>query len=392
MKNTKEHIKLAQLLAKELSGDLSEKEKKQLTFFEQDEEKREIILSVREKAIDSERLKRYKTFNVEEARKKVGWKIRFRKQTKPQKTFNLLRYAALIALPIALAGYLVYIFTVTQPDMLSQVSRDIKPGEKNAMLYFSNGDVINLKEDTSSFICSKDNLLVKKDSIQLRFNSDLLHASKLNNMNRIVTPIGGEYQVELPDGTKVWLNADSYLEFPSKFSNKQRKVIAKGELYFDVAKNKDWPFIVESNGMKLKVLGTEFNLRAYSDEREMVSTLVEGSVLVSNSFGNQVILRPGRQVFVSTSSKSMQEGQANVEAVVAWKNGRFIFDNRRIEDIMYDLSRWYDVKVFFANSKVKDKRFSVDVPRYGEIESILTLIEGTGEIYFTITNNVITVK
>jgi len=301
-----------------------------------------------------------------------------------------LSYAAVFLLPLAIGFFIIN----QTPKYDTEIARfqEIKPGEKNAMLYFSNGDVINLKEDTARVIRSKDNLLVKKDSIQLRFNSDLLHVSKLNKMNRIVTPIGGEYQVELPDGTVVWLNADSYLEFPSKFSDKQRKVVAKGELYFDVAKNKDWPFVVESNGMKLRVLGTEFNLRAYSDENEMVSTLVEGSVLVSNSRGDQVILRPGRQVSVNTSSKVMQEKQANVEVVTAWKNGKFIFDNQRIEDIMYDLARWYDVKIFFANSKVKDKRFSVDVPRYAEIESILTLIEGTGEASFTTTKNVITVK
>ena len=325
------------------------------------------------------------TFNQEKA-----WSAINRKIGKTTNYRKWLSYAAVILLPLAIS-FLILNHVSEYEAGLAEV-KTIKPGETNAVIYFSNGDIVDLKNDTSSLIRSEENLLVERDSNRLRINDDELNTSEVAKMNRIVTPIGGEYQVELPDGTKVWLNADSYLEFPSKFSDKERKVIAKGELYFDVAKNKDWPFIVESNGMKLKVLGTEFNLRAYSDESEMVSTLVEGSVLVSNSFGNEVILRPGRQVSVSTSSKSMQEKQANVEAVIAWKNGRFIFDNRRIEDIMYDLSRWYDVKVFFANSKVKDKRFSVDVPRYGEIESILTLIEGTGETFFTITNNVITVK
>lgn len=114
MKKTKDHIKLAQFLAKELVGELSEKEKEQLTLFEQDEEKRGIISSVRRKAVDIEHVERYQTFNVEEARKKVEWKIRFRKQAK--KAVSLLRYAAVFALPIAIAGYLVYVFTVTQSD------------------------------------------------------------------------------------------------------------------------------------------------------------------------------------------------------------------------------------------------------------------------------------
>ena len=241
-------------------------------------------------------------------------------------------------------------------------------------------------------IFSKNKLRVNKDSNVLQINSDQLQESDIAKMNRIVTPVGGEYQVELPDGTKVWLNADSYLEFPSKFSDKQRKVIAMGELYFDVASNKDWPFIVESQGIELKVLGTEFNLRSYPDEGHIRSTLIEGSLLVSNSLRKQIKLTPGRQVLVDKSNNEMLKSVANIEEVTAWRNGKFIFNNRRIEDIMYDLARWYDIKVFFANPRVKEKRFSVDVERYGNIEFILRLIEGTGEASFTIKNNVITVN
>jgi ferric-dicitrate binding protein FerR (iron transport regulator) len=269
---------------------------------------------------------------------------------------------------------------------------EIKPGSSNAVIYFSNGEVVDLSKDTSEIIRSKENLVVERDSNQLRINDEKLLTGQANKMNRIVTPVGGEYQVQLPDGTKVWMNADSYLEFPSKFSDKERKVIAKGELYFDVESNKDWPFVVETKGMELKVLGTEFNVRAYDDEAEILSTLVEGKVEVNNTRGEQLVLKPGRQAVIDKANYSITDVVANIEEVTAWKNGQFIFDSRRLENIMYDLARWYDVKVFFANSTVKNKRFSVDVQRYGQIEDILKLIEGTGDASFTIKGNVITVE
>ncbi len=325
------------------------------------------------------------TFNQEKAwsaiDKKIGKTTNYRKW---------LSYAAVILLPLAI-GFLILNQVPEYEADLAEI-QTIKPGGSNAVIYFSNGEVVNLKKDTSSLIRSQENLLIERDRNRLRINDNELNTSTVIRMNRIVTPIGGEYQVELPDGTKVWLNADSYLEFPSKFSDKERKVIAKGELYFDVASNKDWPFIVESKGINLKVLGTEFNLRAYEDEEEIVSTLVEGSVLVSNSLGENIKLNPGYQVVINKSDNAMIDAEANIEAVTAWKNGRFIFNDRRIENIMYDLTKWYDVKVFFGNASVKDVRFSVDVPRYGKIEHILKLIQGTGEANFTVNGNAIIVN
>ncbi|RXQ88051.1 DUF4974 domain-containing protein [Ancylomarina salipaludis] len=301
-----------------------------------------------------------------------------------------LAYAAILILPIAI-GFLILTQNPQYDEVMTETTT-IVPGSSHAILYFANGDVVDLKVDTSMLIRTKDHLLVRKDDEKLSINSDSLLSNKLTRLNKIVTPIGGEYQVELPDGTKVWLNADSYLEFPSVFADNQRKVIAKGELYFDVAKDEAKPFIVESQGMNLKVLGTEFNLRSYADENQVISTLVEGSVEVKNALGDGRILVPGKQVHIQKSDNSMQVSQANIESVIAWKNGRFIFDNRRLEDIMYDLARWYDVKIFFGNSSVKEAHFSVDVLRYGEIESILSLIEGTGDASFVIKGNVITVN
>lgn len=377
--------KISDLIIQYLKGDLNKNQNQELQAWLKESRHQSLFDKIVNKERILKRSREYDSFDIDKAwnqiDKQISQKTDYRKW---------LSYAAVILLPLAI-GFLILKQAPEYNNEIVQL-QEIKPGGTNAKLYFSSGDVIDLKEDTASVIRSGDNLLVNKDSNRLYINSDQLQAGNLVKMNRIVTPIGGEYQVELPDGTKVWLNADSYLEFPSKFSDKYRKVIASGELYFDVDSHKDWPFIVESQGVELKVLGTEFNLRSYPDEPNIRSTLVEGSVLVSNALHKQIKLTPGRQVLVDRSNNKMLERVANIEEVTAWRNGKFIFDNQRIEDIMYDLARWYDIKVFFVNSSVKDERFSVDVERYGEIESILKLIEGTGEASFTIKNNVITVN
>ena len=376
---------ISKLIVRYLKGQLNEKQEQELNQWLKESRHRKLFERIVTKEQILKKSMDYDTFDMETAWTKIDKQI-----SKKQAYRKWLGYAAVILLPLAI-GLIVLNQVPKYETEIAEVQK-IEPGGSNAILYFANGDVVDLKKDTANVIRSRDNLVVKKDQEKLQINADQLLASDLNKLNKVVTPIGGEYQVELPDGTKVWLNADSYLEFPSKFSAKERRVIAKGELYFDVASNKDWPFIVESQGMNLKVLGTEFNLRAYADEGEIISTLVEGSVLVNNSRGEQVELSPGRQVVLNKSDNSLTENPANVEVVTAWRYGKFIFDNRRIEDIMYDLARWYDVKVFFANASAKEGKFSMDVPRYGKIESILSLIEGTGEVAFTIKGNVITVN
>ena len=376
---------ISDLIVQHLKGQLDEEQEKELNEWLVQPGKQELF----DRIVSKERILK-KSFEYDEFQQEAAW-AKLEKQIKPKLDYKKwLAYAAVLVIPLAI-GFLLLQETPEYEPSLAEV-QEIQPGSSNAVIYFSNGEIIDLSKDTSEVIRSKENLLVERDSNQLRINDEELLASELGKMNRIVTPIGGEYQISLPDGTKVWLNADSYLEFPSKFSSKERKVIAKGELYFDVESNKEWPFIVETKGMQLKVLGTEFNVRAYEDEAEILSTLIEGSVEVNNEQGESVILNPGYQAVINRGTSSMKDIEANIEEVTAWKNGQFIFDSRRLENIMYDLARWYDVKIFFANATVKDKKFSVDVQRYGKIEEILTLIEGTGDAKFTIKGNVITVQ
>jgi len=331
-----------------------------------------------------------KSFEYDNDNPELAWKQISRQINNPFKPLKLLKYAAAILLPL-MATFVVYKQLDVKNIEVSQET-EIKIGEKSAIIYLSDGQQIDLKQDTTSLIRGENDLLIHRDSNILYVDDSMLATGSGNKMNKIVTPKGVEYQLTLSDGSKVWLNADSKLEFPSRFSTKERRVFVSGELYFDVAHNKEVPFVVESKLSELRVLGTEFNIRAYDNENTTVSTLVEGRVEVSNAYGESLRLEPGYEALVSNNRAGLESQKADIEAATAWKKGRFYFDNQGLKHIMEDLSRWYNVDVFYFNTEVRLKRFSVDVPRYQHIDEVLKLMEETGDVTFEVNKQTIIVK
>jgi ferric-dicitrate binding protein FerR (iron transport regulator) len=183
------------------------------------------------------------------------------------------------------------------------------------------------------------------------------------------TPRGGEYKVTLPDGTRVWLNAGSSMKFPTAFIGKQREVVLTGEAYFEVAKHASMPFVVVTPKDRVKVLGTHFNVNAYSDEAGIKTSLFEGAVQVGNA-----LLRPG-QAYING-----RVIDTDVSQDAAWKNGLFDFDNKTLEEVMRQLSRWYDLDIVY-----KDKvavTFFAEIPRNTAIDNVLKALELTGRVHF----------
>lgn len=254
---------------------------------------------------------------------------------------------------------------------------DIAPGGNKATLTLSNGKTIQLSD-------AKTGLMVGKD---LRYNDNTTVLSKTQpsemEMASITTPRGGTYQIQLADGTKVWLNAASSLKFPATFTNvNERKVELNGEAYFEVAKDKKHPFIVRSAEQEVKVLGTHFNINAYTDELNIKTTLLEGSIYVLNSLGKTgKILTPGQQSIISDKSISLNNDVDLVEAV-AWKNGYFNF-NENLESIMNKVSRWYDVDVVYEIKPASDP-FIAKISRKKSLSALLNIIEKTGDVHFKV--------
>ncbi|HTI11433.1 MAG TPA: FecR domain-containing protein [Puia sp.] len=275
---------------------------------------------------------------------------------------------------------------------ISQVhySNDILPGSNKAILTLANGATIVLDSVHNGLIGRQGNTsIVKVDAGALAYDTRSKHEGEIL-YNAISTPRGGQYQVILPDGSKVWLNAASSLRFPTSFVGKERLVELTGEAYFEIAKNRAMPFRVYvvpplgsgREGMNVQVLGTHFNIKAYENEQSIRTTLLEGAVKVKFS-GPEVQLQPGRQAIADNGANMLRVVDANTEQVVAWKNGLFRFKETSIRELMREVERWYNVEVVY-NTEKTDQDFTGIVPRTQNISALLNTLELTGTVHFKI--------
>lgn len=329
----------------------------------------------------------------QQVKEKILKQLHASMEERPHKT-NPFRYyyAAAAVLLVGIFVFLFYPHTNSPEQNLAAARHSrkeiIKPGTTKATLTLADGDVINLDDVQSGLVFRQGNVAINKVA-NGKLVYDVHSASrKPGGYNTISTPRGGTYQVVLPDGSNVWLNAASSLRFPAVFSGKERHVELQGEAYFEVAKNKEKPFKVAVNGMDVEVLGTHFNVNAYSDEAQIKTTLLEGSVKL-NAGKRQQLLQPGQQARLGKQSDFMV-AEVNVEEAVAWKKGYFIFENENIESIMRKVARWYDVEVSYQG-KVDQGRYGGTVSRFDNVEGVLKSLELTGSVRFKIEGRRITV-
>ena len=267
-------------------------------------------------------------------------------------------------------------------------NNDVAPGGKKAVLTLANGTQIILDSAGNGALTQQGNVkIIKLNNSQLLYNS-LNGSSTLPKTgevlyNTISTPRGGQYQVVLADGSKVWLNAASSLRFPTSFTGGERKVELTGEGYFEVVHNAAKPFKVslgKLDGAEIEVLGTHFNVNAYDDETAIKTTLLEGSVKVRKGSSSKTI-RPGEQAQMENYGNSKIIIQAaDVDAAIAWKNGRFIFHGENIQSVMRQLARWYDVDVEYRGNV--DIHFTGQLPRNDNVTKVFEKLALTGEVRF----------
>ncbi|RZJ76387.1 MAG: FecR family protein, partial [Flavobacterium sp.] len=258
------------------------------------------------------------------------------------------------------------------------VKNTIVPGSNNAVLTLANGNQISLNDKENGILASQSGVIITKNKDgQLQYQ---IKADAPAGINTISTPRGGQYQLILVDGTKVWLNAASSITFPTQFNGSERKVEIIGEAYFEVAKNAKKPFKVKSKNQIIEVLGTHFNVNTYDDEAADKTTLLEGSVSVNKIANGKVqtntskILKPGQQSTVSANQSQILVATADEDEAIAWKNGYFKFNKADIQSIMRQVSRWYNVDVEFKGEMNKDL-FVGKINRSEHVEEVLNILE-----------------
>lgn len=308
--------------------------------------------------------------------------------------------AAVIVLLTALGGYFWYSSgqTISESEVMSdlEIRNDVEPGKEKAILTLGDGTEIMLDEVKQGLLAYEGNASVKKSEkglIVYRPDTQLSQPSAQEDKplvyNAISTPRGGKYKVMLPDETEVWLNAMSSIRFPTQFAEDVREVEITGEVYFDVASDASKPFLVRSADQIVKVLGTQFNIKAYSDEESIQTTLVEGAVLVEVA-DEHVRIKPGEQV-VNPVSSPLQVVPADVEQVIAWKNGLFQFWDTHLEDVMRQLARWYDVEVTYLGEQ-NEIAFTGFISRDVTISNVLQMLEEASSVKFGVEGKQVIVK
>ena len=293
------------------------------------------------------------------------------------------KYAAASLIIVTLSAVTSYFLSSSnKKDNLSKINKTIGPGGNVAYLTLSNGKRIALTELNNGAIVKEEGVeIVKAANGQLIYKLSAVDGGTADPMyNTIETPRGGQYQILLPDGSKVWLNAASSLKYPTSFTAlNQRSVELKGEAYFEVSKDKAKPFIVHSAKQEVKVLGTHFNINAYEDEPQIKTTLIEGAVSV-RAAPFEEILKPGQESTLSTSGIKVKE--VETDEAIAWKNGQFMFSSEPITGIMRKISRWYNVDVSYQGN-LAEMRFTGTVSRYSNVSDVLQMLEMTNKIKFS---------
>jgi Fe2+-dicitrate sensor, membrane component len=295
-----------------------------------------------------------------------------------------LRYAAAAAVLVAVATFvLLWLRPDASPEtaipMAQQAGPVITPGTNKALLTLADGTTITL-DSAGQQVINAGNTSISRRNGQLVYNEGKTDGHV--HYHTLSTPRGGQFRLTLPDGTKVWLNSASSLRYPTVFSDKDRSVELQGQGYFEVAQNAAQPFKVKVNTMEVQVLGTGFDIMAYGDEASVNTTLVEGAVQVKAG-GNTRLLKPGQQGVLSTDQHTLTVQEADIQKIIAWKNGLFVFNNMTLTAILREVARWYDVDIVYTVTP-SNELYGGGISRSLQLSGVLNLLEANGFNHFKI--------
>jgi ferric-dicitrate binding protein FerR (iron transport regulator) len=331
------------------------------------------------------------TDEIYEADHQKAWEAFKKYAVKKQRIihFPWLRVAAVVA-GIGISSYILLTQFKQQTTSSFSDQTIIEPGRSLAKLTLEDGSVIYLEQQDTLISLQGEKSRVAIDSGRLAYIENDREQNLIPVKNKVDIPHGGEYIIILTDGTKVWLNSESTLEYTVPFEEDKREVTLQGEAYFEVAPDVTRPFTVKTNKMNIRVLGTHFNVTAYKDENTVKTTLVEGSVEVSPSITHDpvllsrqsfshMVLKPGQQASINDKGE-LKINDVNIDLYTAWTQGYFVFENEPLSLIFHKLSRWYDIEVLFKGTQAENELFSGKLPRFENFGVLLEMIRKVSKV------------
>jgi ferric-dicitrate binding protein FerR (iron transport regulator) len=392
MKNNRDSIpdEILELIARKAANTISPKEDSQLVhWLERNPEMRNQYVHFLVRMQKFNWLYRSKTLDHKSAWDKIN------KSIYPQfKVRNLylkwIAAAAIFVLFIAAAWYLVLNFQSNEP-IISESAGQLKRTNQ-AILVLSDGEEFLLNEKTKTNLKEDGGIhITNKPGEILAYGKAEKESAKLT-YHKLIIPPGARYQLQLSDGTQVWMNAASEIQYPVVFGNDERRIVLSGEAYFEVKEDSKRPFIIESNGYEIRVLGTSFNVSTYQNDTFMQTTLVNGEVEVTRRDGKKVMLEPGQMVLIDNDSQSQIVEDVDTRFYTSWKEGILYFNKVSLFDLSVKLGRWYDADFEFLNHQKKSLIYSGAMENSRNIGFILDLISQTADVSFSIEGKKVTVE
>jgi ferric-dicitrate binding protein FerR (iron transport regulator) len=392
-----ESFHIADLIAKKIQGSISPDEQRELDLWIKEDQKNQLLF---EQASDPkkqlEKLGIYALFDQEKTRAKLEDEL-FGTRTVRLEPRKFMRYAAAILLPLLLGGgFAWWYLRAPSPDAFAQLDTAFPPGSQKAVLILSNGEELELEAGRLPVTLSDGDANITTENMRIAYTSESNEGQAGKSVfNELRTPRGGGYQLQLSDGSRVWLNSGSSLIYPVSFRDSVRQVILDGEAYFEVSHN-GAPFIVSTGSMNTRVLGTAFNIEAFSEDPVFKTTLVEGRVIVgrlnqSSIITEGTILEQDQQATFSRSSGKISKVEVDALGYTSWIRGKLEFHNETLEEVMKRLARWYDFEYSFENTAAMDFHFSARLDKEESISSILKMLEMTTDVKFEFKNQSIVV-
>ncbi len=385
-----EAYRIARLIAGFLRGTLSKTEHLELDdWVAASDENMQLFERLTDEKNLEQAAKWMESVDTEKALQEKKEKMVFNRPTTGKLWLRLLPYAVAASVIIVVGLFIFKPFSKNKnetTDTIAAVPNDIVPGGNKAVLILSDGTKLILDSAANGTLATQGNTSISKSNGQLEYANTVGEGEVL--FNTVTTPKGGQYRLTLSDGSKVWLNAASSINYPVAFAGNERTVIITGEAYFEVTKNAAKPFRVKVNDAIVEVLGTHFNVNAYTDEPVIRTALAEGSVRITKGTANTV-LSPGQEAQLNQQGE-IKTVAANLEETLAWKDGQFLFKDAPIENIMRQVERWYDAEVVYENKPAD--HFNVELSRNVPVSKMLRFLELTNRVHFKIENKKIVVS